>query len=320
MPDNETIALDELGNEIENPRDDFAQIDEPVSPASDATPAATDDSEPEEGTPTVAAEAAPAEQAPAPLWYDSIQDETLRENQNITKYKSLDELARGHIELARKLGERGSLPTLPDNPSEEQKLAYNALRRGDKIKSPDDYSYDKGSTAPDVVHLKQAAFDAGLDDYQATQFFQRWDKAYEGYDEAIKAERSEYYKQEDTKLRMSWQQNYQVNAKAIDLFLQRRFPEAARVLQEKGIRGIAAVEEMLLACNRHMVGDEQITWGEAKKESVNDELKRLQNSEAYKNEFHKDHNKALLQQAKLYQRMTQAERERRLSQKQRVAV
>ena len=39
-------------------------------------------------------------------WYDSLPDE-YKSNPNVTKYKSQEELLNGHINLTKKIGEKG---------------------------------------------------------------------------------------------------------------------------------------------------------------------------------------------------------------------
>lgn len=240
---------------------------------------------------------------PAVKWYDSLDDE-LKTNPNITKHKDVGGLAKAYVESVKKLGQKGFTP-LPDNATPEQRAAYNAIRRGEAIKAPEDYSWGKGTSdeGRDIVgSFKQALFNAGADNYTANEVLSAL-KNYETQESLRQEAHAEkVYAAEAEKLRSEWGENYVVNLKANDILLG-KYPEAARVLKTLGVDKIAGVQLMLHHLNT-LASDGQIKISEARTKSIDERIDAITNSDAYKYEWHPDHKSARAHRAQLIMELT----------------
>lgn len=253
-------------------------------------------------TETMSAEAA-THCEPVAKWYDSLDDE-LKTNPNITKHKDIGGLAKAYVESVKKLGQKGFTP-LPDNATAEQRAAYNAIRRGESIKAPEDYSWGKGTADENrdiVVGFKQALFNAGADSYMANEVLSTL-KDYETQ-EALRQEAhaEKVYGAEAEKLRNEWGENYAVNLKANDILLG-KYPEAAHVLKALGVDKMAGVQLMLHHLNT-LASDGQIKLNEARTKSIDERIDEITNSDAYKHEWHPGHKAARAQRAQLIMELT----------------
>ena len=100
-------------------------------------------------------------------WYDSLPDE-YKSNPNVTKYKSQEELLNGHINLTKKIGEKGL--TKPET-DEDWNNAYAFLGKPETIES---YKYTPNEELPDEIQLdeqmatsfKEVAHEIGLNPNQ----------------------------------------------------------------------------------------------------------------------------------------------------------
>lgn len=244
---------------------------------------------PQEATPVPAS--ASGASAPQGAWYDAL-DEGLRANPAITKHADVNSLASAYAESVRKLSE-GGFPKLPANATAEQRSAYNALRRGDDVKSPADYSYAKGeeATNDDLLALKNALFEAGADDYMATQVLSSLQSMNAAEESLFSAEVEKIYAGELDKLREEWGDNFQTNMKATEILLN-RYPEAKQILEGCGAQRCASVVLMLHELNA-AASDGQIKLEEARTVSLDERLAEIQNSDAYRQAWHPDHQKAV---------------------------
>lgn len=242
-------------------------------------------------------------------FWESFSDEGLKGNPNVTKHKSVEALAKSYVELSRKLGSKGLAP-LPEDATEEQREARKTLRRGENIKSPSDYSFrvseedsqafNSGSmkTAFNPEAVSSALYDAGLDD-EAHSAAMR---------EICALERSRLAMVEkelaegEQKMRDEWDEDYEVNMKANELFMARRFPEVHETLVATGMYRVPAIARMLKAMNE-MTQDGEIRIQRAAEKSFDEQLSALTNSEAYRNAWHPDHDKAVARRTDLIQQM-----------------
>lgn len=242
-----------------------------------------------------------ANPAPASNWYDSLGDD-LKTNPNITKHKDVGGLAKAYVEATKKIGQKGLAP-LPSDATAEQRAAYNALRRGESIKAPTDYSWGKDMDDAGVTALKTALFNAGADDYMASEVL----GAIQSADAAEGARQEEYaaryYEGEAEKLRREWGEDYAVNQKANDLLLS-KYPEAAKVVKALGVDKVAGFQLMLHHLNS-LARDGQIKIEAARDKTLDEQIKAIEDSEAFKQSWHKDHEKAKRERARLIVSMTQ---------------
>lgn len=241
----------------------------------------------------VKAEASPQAEA---KWYDGIADEELRGNPNITKHKDVAGLAKAYVEATKKLGQKGIAP-LPVNATAEQRAAYNAMRRGDAIKSPEDYSWGKGDDDAGVKALKQSLFNSGADDYMASEIL----SAIKHADDVAGAEQEAYaqkvYSGEAEKLRVEWGENFEVNLRANDILLA-KYPDAERVIKGLGIDRMAGFQLMLHHLNS-LSADGQIKFEQAREATLDDKIAAITNSDAYKQTWHPGHEEAKRRRADL---------------------
>lgn len=80
-------------------------------------------------------------------WFDSLPED-LRGNPNITKYKSLEDFGKGHLNAVSKLGEKGVIIPKDDAPKEDIERFYNTIGRPEK---PEGYKLESvGNLHPEV--------------------------------------------------------------------------------------------------------------------------------------------------------------------------
>lgn len=259
---------------------------------------------PDEATPP------PAGTAGGGHWYDALADESLRSNPNITKYASLDAFAKGHAEAVKKLGQKGFAPPPPANAAPETRAAYNALRRGENVKSIDDYSYGKGETSEGLVQLKQALFDAGADDYMATQVLTSLEGTIEKGDAEDVRQGQAFFANEENLLREHWNEDYLVKRKAVDVFLNK--PEHASIANR--VRGLGLdrcadfnvmMDELLNRGSNNQVVE---TRGDMSRQGLKEMIADISRSEAYRDQWNKGHKAAALQRAELIERLRNTQR------------
>ncbi len=222
-------------------------------------------------------------------WYDSLSEE-IRNNPNITKFKDAESLAKSYIEASKKLGMKGIQP-LPDDATREQRAAYNSMRRGEKIKTPEDYSFEKDNQAEWLKSLKKTLFDAGADDYMATEILSKMKSSEESDDNEMLAVAEKTYQAEAERLRAEWGEDYLVNRKANDILLS-KYPEAEKTLRALGADKMFGIQMMLHHLNR-LSGDTEIKLSQARSRSFDDRMREIESSEAYKHSWHKDHQAAV---------------------------
>jgi len=229
-------------------------------------------------------------------WRDGLSDESLKANKSLAKFNDVESLAKSYLELSKKLGSKGLMP-LPKNATAEQVAARRALKRGEGINSIDDYQWrPDAELAGGLNQLKQtydstplanALFEAGAD---ADTFKSVMDAM--GRAEIAKQRKmdSDLAKCEEL-LRDEWNEDYDVNAKAVEMFVSKRFPEVHQTCKQFGLYKAPAVAKMFLKMNE-MTSDGEIRIQKAASKSFDERLKAIEKSEAYRNEWHPDHKKA----------------------------
>lgn len=106
-------------------------------------------------------------ETPTENWYDSLPDD-YKSNSNVTKYKSQEEFIKGHINLSKKIGEKGLLK--PET-EEDWNNAYAFLGKPETIEG---YEYTPSEELPDELKLneqmatsfKEVAHEIGLNPNQ----------------------------------------------------------------------------------------------------------------------------------------------------------
>lgn len=99
----------------------------------------------------VTTDTAPTEtptETPTENWYDSLPDE-YKSNPNVTKYNSQEDFLNGHINLTKKIGEKGL--TKPET-DEDWNNAYAFLGKPETIEG---YEYTPNEELPDEIQLNE---------------------------------------------------------------------------------------------------------------------------------------------------------------------
>ncbi|MFC0683223.1 hypothetical protein [Novosphingobium clariflavum] len=125
--------------------------------------------------PTPAAPQAPAPTPSAPEWMGSLGDEGLRANETLSRYKSVDDLARGHIETMAWARGRVPLPAADDAKAREDFIGKARPEKWENY----EVAVPEGSSAERSDAFKQKAHQLGLLPWQAKELAD-WSNAYEG--------------------------------------------------------------------------------------------------------------------------------------------
>lgn len=245
-------------------------------------------------------------------FWDSFTDEGLRNNPSVRKHANAEALAKSYVELSRKLGQRGDIP-LPKDATPEQVEARRALRRGENIKSVEDYTWKlSAADARDMLPDADKAFDgiakslyeAGLDD----ETFAAAMKGLTANAKAQKAEIEASYAKSEAELRDEWNEDYDINMRANKMFVSKNFPEVHSFLEKTGLYTDKNVAKMFRRINE-MTADGQIRVERATEKSFEDKMAELTKSDAYRQSWHPDHDKAVAARTRMIMEM--AERRRR---------
>lgn len=245
-------------------------------------------------------------------FWDSFNDEALKNNPSVRKHANAEALAKSYVELSRKLGQRGDIP-LPKDATPEQIEARRALHRGENIKSVEDYSWklsaaDARDMLPDADRafegIAKSLYDAGLDD----ETFSAAMKGLTANAKAQKAEIEAAYAKSEAELRDEWNEDFDVNMRANKMFVSKNFPEVHSFLEKTGLYADKNVAQMFRRINE-MTADGQIRLERATEKSFEDKMAELTKSDAYRQSWHPDHDKAIAARTKMILEM--ADRRRR---------
>ena len=145
-------------------------------------------------------------------WYDSLPDE-YKSNPNVTKYKSQEELLNGHINLTKKIGEKGL--TKPET-DEDWKKAYAFLGKPETIEG---YEFTPNEELPDELKLdeqmatsfKEVAHEIGLNPHQYEKLMSSYMAMNEQGFKARKEQMDAELLASEKELKETWGQAYDQN-------------------------------------------------------------------------------------------------------------
>ena len=245
-------------------------------------------------------------------FWDSFNDESLKNNPSVRKHANAEALAKSYVELSRKLGQRGDIP-LPKDATPEQIEARRALHRGENIKSVEDYSWKLSAadardmneeTYAGVKTLGQRLFDAGLDN---ETYASAMDTIVADVRNA-KAQQLKEIAENEAALRDEWNEDYDINMRANKIFVEKNFPEIHKWAMKTNAYSFKEFAMMIHRINE-MTADGQIRLERAAEKSFEDRMSELTKSDAYRQNWHPDHDKAIAARTKMI--MERAERQRR---------
>jgi hypothetical protein len=140
-------------------------------------------------------------------WYDSLKED-YRNDKNITKYKTMDDLAKGYIELSKKLG-HPSVPVPQEGWTNEQwNEFYGKLGRPE---TPDQYEF-QNLEIPEGMQLdaeldtafKQMAHEHGLTKKQASALRDSFTKMTIERNKQEMAKMDTHFKEQEVKINSAW--------------------------------------------------------------------------------------------------------------------
>lgn len=227
-------------------------------------------------------------EAPESNFWDSFEDASLKENGSVRKFKSVEALAKSYVGLQRKLGERAVPNKPPENATPEQVSAWRSLKRGG-IEREEDYGFvpEQELEGFDTKHLGKALFESGADKDMYNNVMKTMCAA---ESERRLAERK-VREDGESELRDEWNEDYEVNMKAIKTFVKNRFPEVYKGLSDTDAFRIPSVARMFKQLNE-LTADGEIRIRKAAVESYDERLKSIENSDAFKNSWHPGHKEA----------------------------
>lgn len=221
-------------------------------------------------------------------FWDSFEDEGLKENGSVRKFKSVEALAKSYVGLQKKLGERvvGTKP--PENATPEQLSAWRSLKRGG-VEKEEDYGFtpSKELEGFDPSVVGKALFESGAD---KDMYKNVMNTLYSAEAERRTAERVVREKGE-AELRDEWNEDYEVNMKAVKMFVKNRFPDVYDGLNKTDAFRIPSVARMFKQLNE-LTADGEIRIQKASNESYDERLKSIENSDAFRNSWHPGHKEA----------------------------
>lgn len=268
MENNNTDNEDVIDNE---------PVPTPVEPEEPATGGGKAPEEPEE----------PAEPTHKSEFWDDFEDEALKEDRNVRKFKSVESLAKSYVGLQRKLGERVS-PHPPKGATPDQLAAWRSTKRGG-IESEEEYGFVPPGqyNGFDATPMSKSLFEAGADRDLYNKVMSDYYKMEEGRRLSERKNREEG----EAALRDEWNEDYEVNMKAVKTFVKQRFPEVYKGLEETDAFRVPVVAKMFKQLNE-LTSDGEIRIAKATRESYEERLKSIETSPAFRNEWDPGHKAA----------------------------
>lgn len=215
-------------------------------------------------------------------FWDSFEDAALKENGSVRKFKNVEALAKSYVGLQKKLGERVNVSKPPAGATPDQMNAWRSLKRGG-IEKIEDYGFvpEKELVGFNPESLGKALFESGAD---KDLYHNVMKSAYDA-EEARQLQERKTREDGEAALRDEWNEDYEVNMKAVKTFVQNRFPEVYKGLSDTDAFRIPAIARMFKQLNE-LTADGEIRIQKASKESYDERLSAIEQSEAFKNEWH----------------------------------
>lgn len=227
------------------------------------------------------------QEATASNFWDTFEDAGLKENGSVRKFKSVEALAKSYVGLQKKLGERAASKP-PENATPEQMSAWRSLKRGG-IEREEDYGFvpDKELEGFNPSVVGKALFESGADkDMYKTVMNSVYNAEADRRTMELQAR-----EKGEAELRDEWNEDYEVNMKAVKTFVKNRFPDVYKGLSDTDAFRIPAVARMFKQLNE-LTADGEIRIQKAAIESYEERLKSIESSDAFKNSWHPGHKEA----------------------------
>lgn len=239
-------------------------------------------------------------------WFDGISDESLRSNPNVTKHASVEALAKSYVELSKKLGAKGLAP-LPEDATPEVIEARKVLKRGENIKSANDYSRKLSNDESEEIggvdyakNISQMLFDAGCDDETHTAVMNAFVNSER---ERVANTRKEIENCENL-LKDEWNEDFDVQMKANEIFVSKHFPEVHEQLLKNGGYKVPAIAKMFKQLNE-MTKDGEVRIQKAAAQNFDEQLKEIESSKAYQNPWDEGHKAAVSRRTDIIMKMAE---------------
>lgn len=249
-------------------------------------------------------------QQPAEPWYEQLQiSPQLRNDPNIRKYKSVEAALEAIPNLARKLGDKGLIQPGENATPEEWTAFYEKAGRPETAEGYDWTAPQTEDGNPLIAELDQDSLKemkewAHQEGYRPEHFSKMMDRlvTFENSREQAKLEALSAEGVETSKILMKeWGENLEPRLKSIDAFMQSKYPEAQEAIRAGAIGNNAAVLKMAYdLMSRAQPTNLPASIPKNLGGSVDDQIRTLKESPAYKDPGHRDHSQAHKQLIDLY--------------------
>lgn len=237
---------------------------------------------PEEGAGKAPEEGGSEEKHEQPVqnFWDSFEDEDLKQNGSVRKFKTVEAMAKGYVGLQRKLGERVATK-LPDNATPEQVAAWRSMKRGG-VEKEADYGFmpEEELEGFDASKMSKALFDAGAD----KDLYNSVMKSVYGMEKERRMLERKVREDGEAALREEWNEDYELNMKAVRMFVKDHFPEVYKGLDSTDAFRIPSIAKMFKQLNE-LTADGEIQIKKAAQESYEERLRNIEKSAAFNNEW-----------------------------------
>lgn len=237
---------------------------------------------------------------PAPRWQDGLNAD-LRQNETLSRYKSLDELGKAHLEARAKLSEKGLVLPKPDAKPEAWDEVYTALGRPE---APD--KYDLGDwKAPEIQGWEEGIqkealavmHQAGLSNAQAKAVLSWYGDKLGAAQGAISEQQAQVVKQWGEQVGRKWGQASEAKLDLANRTFETYFPPDVRdaiagaVTRDGGplaehpafLEAMASIGDHL--AEHQLLGDKEPRQHAKTPEEASHELTSLQNDPAFRAAF-----------------------------------
>lgn len=196
---------------------------------------------------------------------------------------------------------------MPEDATPEVIEARKAIKRGAKIKSFDDYSRKLSDEekaefggAFDADGISKALFDAGCDDETHSAVMEQ-------FIGAEKAKREQFAKEMiacDNLLKDEWNEDFDIQMKANEIFVSKNFPDVHELLVKNGGYHAPALAKMFKRMGE-LSRDGEVRIQKAAAMTFDEELKKIEESDAYRNPWSNGHTEAVNRRTDIIMKMAQ---------------